>query len=60
MSMIFEYGRACAEVDHARAGSLYAQLSRAIVDESSGHEEAPPLSGESGGVAVLTLSRVPS
>jgi hypothetical protein len=37
MSMIFLYGRACAEGDHVRAGVLYAQLARAVRDD----EEAP-------------------
>lgn len=56
MDLVHRYGRACGEQDHFRAGVLYAEIVRAIQDD----EEAPPLSGESGGAAVLTLSRVPS
>jgi hypothetical protein len=47
MSMIFLYGRACAEGDHARAGVLYAQLARAVRDD----EEAPASSEDAGASA---------
>jgi len=50
MSMIFLYGKACAEQDHERAGVLYAQLSRAVQDD----EEAPARSEDRAG-ALLTL-----
>jgi hypothetical protein len=30
MDMVHRYGRATAELDHARAGVLYAEISRAL------------------------------